>query len=368
MGHLSAEDRRLLAQSLSAFVSDTWNYEALRQALKTETGRVDGWWAQLAQDIGVLGLAQDEAVGGLGGDVVDLGLVAEVFGEHLVNEPLLPSIALAGELLRGQGGGVQALLEQVVTGQSIVAPALFERGSRYHAGTIETLAQAENGGWRLTGRKVVVRAAPWSDHLLVSALVGGQIAVFLVPSGAAGLSQIAYPTYDGQRAADVVMAGVWVGADARLSGVGIAEIERALDLTTLVQASEALGVMRHMLAATREHVTTRQQFGQPLSRFQVIQHRMADMAMALARAEAVTAAGLKQVEITTDAARLVSGIKLAVDAAALIVAEGTVQLHGAIGMTEELSVSHGFKRLTLIQTEFGDTAYHQARIGDRLAA
>ncbi|WP_409020636.1 acyl-CoA dehydrogenase family protein [Brevundimonas vesicularis] len=337
----------------------------------TDTGRKDGWWVRLAQEIGVLGIAQDEAVGGLGGDLPDLALVAEIFGEHLVNEPLIPCIALAGDLLHDGGEGATALLSAMVAAEALVAPALFERNSRYHAGAIQTVAEPVAEGWRLSGRKAVVRAAPWASHLVVSARSGEGLSLFAVPADAPGISQIAYPTYDGQRAAEVLLDDVIVGMESLIGPAhqALPRIERALDQASLIQASEAIGLMRHMVAATREHLTTRQQFGQPLSRFQVLQHRMADMTMALARAEAVTGAALKQVTAGgQDQARRVSGVKLAVDASAALVAEGAVQLHGAIGMTEELSVSHAFKRLTLIQTEFGDTAFHRARIGQRLAA
>ena len=371
MGHLSAEDRALLVQSLTAFVRDSWDYETLRRVMKTPTGRLDGWWSRLAQEIGVLGIAQHEAVGGLGGDLSDLALVAEVFGEHLVNEPLIPCVALAGELLRDGGEAATALLTEMVAGEALVAPALFERGSRYHAEAVQSVAEPVDGGWCLSGRKVVVRAAPWASHLLVSARTGQGLSLFAVPTDAPGLSQIAYPTYDGQRAADVRLDGVVVGARSLIGppDQALSRIEAALDEATLIQASEAIGVMRHMVAATRAHLTTRHQFGQPLAHFQVLQHRMADMAMALARAEAVTGAALRPgMAGSEDRARRVSGVKLAVDASAALVAEGAVQLHGAIGMTEELSVSHGFKRLTLIQAEFGDAAFHRTRIGQRLAA
>ncbi len=370
MGGLSAEDRELLTQSVAAFVQNTCDYETLRRTLAGPSGRRADWWRRLAQELGVLGIAQGEAVGGVGGEVADLAIVAEACGRHLVNEPLLQSVAIAGELLRDGGPTADALLSEVIEGEAIVAPALLERGSRYRPDAIETDARADGEGWRLSGRKTMVRAAPWADALIVSALTPQGISLFLVDVTAPGLELVAYPTFDGQQAADVILSGVVVETDRLIGepGRGLEIIERALDVGVLIQSAEALGVMRHMMDATLEYVRTRRQFGQPIGAFQALQHRLADMAMALARAEAVTRSGLKLFEAAPDRARLVSGIKLAVDAACEAVGEGAVQLHGAIGLTEELSVSHAFKRLTLIQTELGDAAFHQERILDRAAA
>ena len=365
MTQLTSEDRTLLSQSIAAFARDTCDYETLRRTLASDTGRRPEWWRRLAEDLGVLGIAQSESLGGLGGGPGDLAVVAEALGRHLVNEPFLQCVAIAGELLRDGGPVAESVLSAIISGQTIVAPALFERRSRYRPDAIDTTAIPIDGGWRLYGRKSVVRAAPWADALLVSALAPGGLSLFVVPIGSAGLGQIPYATFDGQRAADVVLEEVQASASALVGreGEAGAVIERAMDVGAAIQAAEAVGVMRHLLDATLEFVRQRRQFGQPIGAFQSLQHRLADMAMALERANAVTHSALSQLAAPAGVrARAVSGAKLAVDVACEVIGEGAVQLHGAIGLTEELSISHAFKRVTAIQTELGDAAFHQDRL------
>lgn len=371
MSQLSTEDRVLLSQSLDAFLRDTWSYETLRHTLKGTEGRRADWWLRFAQELGLLGLAQPETVGGMGGEAADLAIIAEGLGRHLVNEPFLQSVVVAGELLRDVGEVADAALSSLIAGETIIAPALFERGSRYQAEAVETTATEDGQGWVLNGRKSVVRAAPWANGFLVSARVTQGISLFLVEAEAAGLSLISYATFDGQRAADVVLDGVVVSQDAQIgaTGAGLERIERALDVGALIQAAEAVGVMGHLLETTLGYVRQRRQFGQPIGTFQSLQHRLADMAMALKRADAVTRASLASLQAPAPVrARAVSAAKLAVNAACEMIGEGAVQLHGAIGLTEELSVSHAFKRVTAIQTELGDAAYHQERLAFTKAA
>lgn len=362
MSQLSSEDRALLSQSVEAFLRDTWDYETLRRTLAGPLGRQPDWWRRFAEELGLLGLAQPEGLGGLGGGAGDLAVVAEALGRHLVNEPFLQTVVLAGELLRDAGAAADARLSAVVGGETILAPALFERASRYRPEAVETLARKEGRDWRLQGRKTVVRAAPWAEAFIVSAQTSAGLSLFLIERDAPGVSLVSYATFDGQRAADVHLdeaQGVLIGEP----GAGLERIERALDVGVLIQAAEAVGVMRHLLEVTLEHVRQRRQFGQPIGAFQSLQHRLADMAMALERADAVTRSALAKLNAPAAVrARAVSGAKLAVDVACKTVGEGAVQLHGAIGLTEELSVSHAFKRVTAIQTDLGDAAYHQERM------
>lgn len=358
------EELALLRQSIDDFLADTCDYEALRHVLASDAGWRPEWWRRLAEELGVLGLAAPEDLGGLGAGPAALAVVAESFGRHLVFEPFLQSVVLAGELLRDAGPAADEVLTAIAGGGLIVAPALFEADSRYRPDRCGAVAVASGNGWRLTGRKTVVRAAPWAGKFIVSATAPDGLSLFLVDADAAGASLNPYRTFDGQRAADVVLEDVELPAEARLSPPdgAAAGVRRALDIATAIQCAQAVGVMRRMMEGSTGYLGQRRQFGQAIGGFQALRHRLADMEMALERAAAASRSCLAALDAEPALrARQASRAKLAVDQACEVVGEGAVQLHGAIGLTEELFISLAFKQTVGFQFEFGDAEFHAAR-------
>lgn len=355
------EELTLLTQSVDAFLADTCDTEILRKTVSSESGWRPDWWRRLAEELGVLGVGAPEALGGMAAPREAVAAVAEAFGWHMAVEPFLQSVIMTGELLKDGGDAAEALMARVVAGEAVIAPALLEAQSRYNLLGIETAAVADGDGWRLTGRKVVVRAAPWAETLIVSAMADREPALFLVETSAPGVTLIPYRTFDGQQAADVILDAVPAAPDARIDAA-VARLRRAFDVAVVMQGFQAVGTMRRVMEGTRDYLLQRQQFGTPIGGFQALRHRLADMAMALERAAALLATALEALDREeAERARAASRARLAVDQACRLVGEGAVQMHGAIGLTDELFISHAFKRLVVFQTELGDTDFHAAR-------
>ena len=367
------DEQDLLRNGLTRFLATRYDLEKSRAAAKTGLGWQPEIWRGFAEELGILGAALPEESGGIGGGPVEMMLIAEALGHALVVEPYVDTaVVAAGLLLRAGGETAETLLEQIVSGGAIVALAATEPTSGEHWQDVATTAQRDGDGWVLTGSKIVASSAPLAGHLLVTARTSGAradpdgISLFIVEndSGAIGIERHDYRTIDDRRASDIAMDGLRLPAAALLGDEGQAwpSIEQARDEGAAAISAEAVGCMRKVLADTVEYCKQRQQFGQPIGSFQVLQHRMVDMYMEVEQsAAAVLLAVLK---LDTDAAtraQAVSAAKATVGRAARFVGQQAVQLHGGMGMTEELAIGHYFKRLTALQFEFGSTDHHVAR-------
>jgi pimeloyl-CoA dehydrogenase small subunit len=326
-------------------------------------------WKHYA-DLGLLGLPFEEAHGGSGGGPVETMIVAEAFGRALALEPYLATVVLGGGLLRHGGSKDQraAILPKVADGSLLLAFAHTERQSRYDLADVATTAKRDGSGYVLDGHKSVVLAGDAADKLIVSARVAGNrrdrdgLALFIIDAAAPGVTRRDYATVDGLRAADVTLANVKAGPDAVLGepGAALALIERVIDEAMAALCAEAVGAMAAMHELTVEYLRARKQFGVPIGSFQVLQHRAVDMFVALeqARSMAMLASMMVAEPDARERRKAIAAAKVQIGRSGRIVGHGAVQLHGGIGMTMEYKVGHYFKRVTAIDTTFGDADHH----------
>lgn len=376
--NLSDEQNALRDQLLRLMQKD-YGFEARKAFLKSAEGHSPAAWQNLAE-MGVLALTLPETHGGLGGNAVDNLVVMECFGRGLVVEPYLSSVVLGASLIAAAGSAAQkdALLPALAEGKLKLALAHEENGARYRLSHVRTTAKAAGGGFVLNGSKTVVLNGADADPLIVSARTSGAdseeqgISLFLVPRSAAGISLHSYPTHDGQRAAELTLKDVKLGPDALLGkvGEGFAPLEHATQRAIAAVCAEAVGAMGALLEITGVYLKTRKQFGVPIGSFQVLQHRMADMLMVMEQARSMAYLAATQADSADVQARrrIMSAAKVLVGQAARQVGQQAVQLHGGIGVTDELNVSHYFKRLTMINILFGDADYHLGRYSDLMLA
>jgi alkylation response protein AidB-like acyl-CoA dehydrogenase len=367
-----SETQRMLAETADRLVRERYGFEDRKKIIAGPDGFSRALWAQFAE-LGLTGLGIAEEHDGLGGTMGDLAVVAETFGRALVVEPFMPTIVLgAGTLgLAGSDAQKAELLPRVVAGELFLALAHGEPKSRYTLCHVETRAAADGGDYLLTGAKAVVLGGDAADHFLVSARTAGAtndphgISLFLVPRATPGLAIRAYPNIDGTRAADLVLDRVRVPASARIGeiGHGLPIIAHAVDRAIAYLCAEAVGAMQALNALTLEYLKTRTQFGVPIGTFQVLQHRMVDMEVALeqARSMAILAADRADDPHPNERRRAVSAAKVQIGRSGRLIGQSSVQMHGGIGITDEYAGGHYFKRLTLIDRTFGDADHHLAR-------
>jgi pimeloyl-CoA dehydrogenase small subunit len=369
-----SDEQSMLKDSIERFVQNDYDFDTRRKVVALEEGFSRDNWKQFAE-LGWLAVPFSEEDGGFGGGAVELMLVMEQIGRGLVVEPYLPSVVLAGRLLEHAGSAAQkeTYLAGIIDGSKLGAFAFAEPQSRFNLADVAVTAKQDGDGWVLDGHKSVVLGAPSADFLVVSARTGGEqrdadgITLFLVDADTAGLSRRDYPTVDALRASEVKFEGVKVGADAVLGEVGKAlpVIERVIDEATLAVGCEAVGGMEVLYKATVEYSKQRVQFGQPIGKFQVLQHRMVDMFMEYEQSRSLMFMAAMRMDegYGTEAKKAVSAFKVQVGKSGRFVGQQAVQLHGGMGMTEELSVGHYFKRLTMIDTLFGNVDHHLKRYG-----
>ncbi len=370
-----AEERRLLQDTIKRFLANEYKFDKRRAIVASADGYSKQTWKQLA-DLGLLGLTMRDEDGGMGGDAFDTSIVMEAFGRALVVEPFVATVVLGAGILSDAGDATQreTWLGPIAAGEKLLAFAHSEPAARYAPSFVETKATRDGSGWKLDGFKSVVLNAANADAIIVSARTAGNasnrdgLSLFLIDRKAPGVSLRSYLTQDGGRAADVKLSGVVVGDDRRIgeAGAAINTIERALDRANAALCAEALGIIDALNEATLEYLKTRKQFGQPIGRFQALQHRMADMTIKAVegRSMSVVAAAAMGEKDAHERSRRVSAAKAFIGQAARFVGQQAVQLHGAIGVTDELIVSHWFKRLTMINATFGDADYHLGRFSD----
>lgn len=365
-----SEEQDLLRDGLGKFLAVRYDLEKSRAAAKTGVGWQPEIWRGLATELGILGATLPEDVGGIGGGPIELMIIAESLGHALVIEPYVDTVVVCGGLLHRAGGAAATeLLGRIIDGTAIVALAAAEPESGDRWQDVSTQAAPDGDGWLVNGRKLMVMAAPLATHLLVTARNpdDNSISLFRTEINAPGIEIHPYRTIDDRRAADITFNDVRLSGAALLGDAGQAwpSLSRARDEGAAAVCAEAVGCMRKVLADTVEYCKQRQQFGQPIGSFQVLQHRMVDMYMELEQAvAAVYLAVLKLDADEATRARAVSAAKATVGRAARFIGQQAVRLHGGMGMTEELAIGHYFKRLTAMQYEFGSTAQHIARYAE----
>lgn len=360
-----SEEQRLLRESADRFVRDTYAPQQRRLAAASPGGYSLENWRRFAE-LGWLGLTVPEQYGGLGGGAVETAIVMEALGRGPATEPYLSSAILSAGLILGAGTPLQQsqLLPRLAAGDLVAAFAHAERTGRFDLARIETRAEAATTGWRLTGRKIAVLDGGSAEVLIVSALTPEGIGLFLVAPDAVGLTRRDYPRLGGGRACDLTLSDVKVSAAARLGSTNtLVTIEAVVDRALAALCAEAVGIIQHLFETTTQYTRVRTQFGRPLAANQVVRHRLADMATSCeeARSMALLAALKAQTE-PAERSRAASAAKAKVGRCARFVAEQSVQLHGAMGVTEELDIGLYFKRLLAFETLFGGTAHHYRRV------
>lgn len=370
-----SEEQQQLSDTLQRFVARDYGFAKRRTILDSS----DGWsrevWQSLA-DLGALAINVPEKHGGLGFGPVETLLAMNAFGAALLVEPYLSSAVISTSLLSeiAEASLKAELLPKLASGENIAVLAHFEPASRFSVAHVGCTARRSHDGYVLEGHKALVSDAAAADILLVSARTSGQaddgagVSLFLVSRDSPGLDLREYPTLDGRRAAEVFLNEVFLPVSALLGGEGNAlpAIERALDIGLAALCAEAVGAMKALLDATVEYLKTRRQFGQPIGRFQVLQHRAADMLIHLEQARSMSylAAMRCASEDAPERRRMLSAAKLVIGQACRFIGQNAVQLHGGMGMTEELMVGHWFKRLAMVELTFGDSDSHLQRFAE----
>ncbi len=368
------KEQELLRDGLGRFLATRYDLEKSRAAAKSGAGWQPEIWRAFAEELGILGAALPEDAGGIGGGPIEVMVIAEALGRALVVEPYVDTVVVSGGLLhRANGATASTLLERITAGTAVVALAATEADCPDDWQMTSTGATRDGDSFVLDGSKTVVMNAPLATHLLVTAhLVDGRAdgpALFLVDLDTVGpaVTMHGYRTVDDRRAADIVFDGLRLPAEALIGEPpdAAASLALARDEGAAAVCAEAVGCMRRVLGDTVEYCKQRHQFGQPIGGFQVLQHRMVDMHMELQQAAAsVYLAVLNLRADPRTRARGVSAAKATVGRAARFIGQQAVQLHGGMGMTEELAVGHYFKRLTAVQYEFGSTDSHLARYAE----
>ncbi len=371
-----SEEQNLLRNTVERFVQENYEFEKRRKIVAADNGWNRDTWTQIAE-LGLLAAPFSEEQGGLGGGPIDTMLVMEEFGKGLVVDPYLPTVVQAGGFLRrGTAAQIEEHIPGIIGGENVWAFAYAEPQSRYNLADVTTTAKKDGDGFVINGSKAVVLAGPWADKLIVTArTAGGQrdangITVFIVDKGATGVSTRDYPTVDGSRASEITFENVKVGADAVIGDVdnGLPLVELISDESIAALSAEACGCMKMLVDDTVEYCKTRKQFGVPIGKFQVLQHRLVDMQIECRRAAAIAARAVEALPgHWRERGRLASAAKVTISETARFVGQNAVQLHGAMGMTRELDVGRYFRRLTVIEGQLGTAAQHRARFA-RLAA
>ncbi len=366
------EEQQLLADSVRRFLAKDYDFEARKKIVASKDGWSPAVWATIAE-MGLTGIPFSPDYGGFGGGAVDLMAVMEAAGDALLVEPYLATVGLGAQFVARAGSDAQkkAILPQVVEGKLKMAFAHTEKGARYNLAMVDAQAKKAGSGWEISGEKFAVLGAPAAGKLVVSAKTGKGSSLFLVDSSAKGLKMKSHVTLDEQRAGDVVLSatpGELIGAE----GGALPVIEEVVDFATALVCAEAVGVMKFACDTTLEYLKTRKQFGVPIGTFQALQHRMVDMYVAQEQARSMACLACSKVDSPADGgkdrasavkdrARSVSAAKIKIADNCRLISQESVQLHGGMGMTDEMKVSHAFRRLTMIAQQFGDAEHHLAR-------
>ncbi|KAF1044328.1 acyl-CoA dehydrogenase family protein [Xylophilus sp.] len=370
MNFVHTEDRRMLADSLNRFVAEQYGIETRNRLAYGAEGHSPALYARFAE-LGAIGALFPEQAGGFGGEGFDVAVVFESLGRGLVAEPLLGALAVGRALVEAGSAAQQERLADIVDGSTVAALAHDEPGSHYELADVAATAARSGDGWTIDGAKAAVAFGEQADLLLVSARTAGSqcdeagISLFLVDGETAGIARRGYGRIDGGRAAELAFSQVQVGAGALLGreGEGRALLERISGYAVLALCAESLGAMDVAKDQTLDYLRTRRQFGVPIGSFQALQHRMADLLLEVEQARSAVINAAAAIDGADRVARekALSAAKFSIGRIGTLVAEESIQLHGGIGMTWELPLSHYAKRLVMIDHQFGDEDHHLAR-------
>lgn len=363
----------MLQDSVQKFVHRHYSFDMRKEILGSAKGFSDEYW-QLFAELGWLTVpfkAEDDGFGGL---AVDLMVLMEEFGKAMVVEPFVPTTVLGGGLISELGSSAQKAewLPQIMAGSVQLACATAERDSRYNLASVGCTAVLKGDSWIVNGQKILVLNGPDADQLLVSVRTSGAardaegISVLMIPANTPGIERKSYTNVDGHRAAEISFSNVSVPADRLLgmAGKALPALEYVMDRAIVAVCAEAVGALDSLLHKTVEYTKTRKQFGTAIATFQALQHRMADMFIECQLARSITMMAAMRLDSdvpSADKMRAVSAAKSRVGKAIRTVGQEAVQMHGGIGITDELDVGHLFKRVTAIETLFGNSDYHTAR-------
>lgn len=372
------DEQAMFRDSVQRWVEKDYGFERRQAIARGPESFSREKWAEMAE-LGWLAAALPEADGGLGFSAIEVAVIAEELGRALVLEPYLPVAVLAAKLIELAGSPERRadLLPAIGSGESIVALAHDEHDARGEIAWVETRASRDGSGYRLDGRKTMILAGHAADRLIVSARTAGKrddpdgISLFLVDPAAPGLARRDYQLIDGSRACDVELDGVSVDADALIGGEGggFAPLATARAHALVALCAEAIGVMDRALWITRDYLKTRQQFGVAIGSFQALQHRAADMYVAVEQARAMVQFGLSRLDAEPGERDLaMAGMKAQIGQLGHFVCGQAIQLHGGIGVTEEYVIGHHFKRMTVIESLFGHSQAHLAAVASALRA
>ena len=362
------EEQSLIQDQVDQFVQKEYDWETRQSLSNSELGFGEDNWKKFAE-LGWLGISVSEDSGGFGGSAIESMLIMEAFGKGLVVEPFLETVIMAGGLIDEHGSDQQksSFLEPAIAGEMHLALAYAEPQSRFNLSDVVTEAKADGDNFIINGYKSVVMNGPSADQIIVSARTSGTqldengISLFIIDANASGLDKTNYKTVDGRRASDLTFENVSVKKENLIGDQdkGFEILDSAIDKAILAISAEAVGAMEVLYKTTVEYTKTREQFGTAIGKFQVLQHRMVDMFMEYEQCKSLLyMATMKHEEKAEDAKKAISGLKYQVGKAGKFIGQQAVQLHGGMGVTDELNVGHYFKRLTTVGTIFGNTDYH----------
>ena len=365
------EEQQMVRDSIARFVQDDYDWDTRKSIVASEKGLSPDNW-KLFAELGWLSIPFAEEHGGFGGNIVDLSVVMEELGKGLVVEPYFPTVVLFGGLIARAGNEAQRAewLPRVIGGDVLGGFAYVERQSRFALHDCLTTATSSGDGFVLNGEKVVVFNGEQADHLVVLARTSGEqsdrtgLSLFIVEASAAGIDKMNYPMMDGQRVANVTFKDVALPADALLGeeGQALALVEALVDEAIIALASEAVGIMGVLNTKTLEYAKTREQFGVAIGSYQALQHRMVDTMMAYEQCKSLLFKALCEYkQDPAMAAETIHALKVLIDRNAKHVFGEAIQIHGGMGMTDELDIGHYAKRLMMINTTFGDANFHRNR-------
>lgn len=373
-----SEEQTMIKDSVARFVRDQYDIDTRRKIINSDEGISREYWNTFAE-LGWLSVPFAEEYGGFGGTVEDIAAVMEELGKGIVVEPYMSTVVIFGGLLAASNNSAlkEAVIPTIIDGSCMGSFAFLERQSRYEIADVVTSAVACDGGYRLNGEKTVVLHGGTADKFIVSARTGGEqydasgVSLFMVDAKSAGVAVKSYQTMDGQRAATVTFSDVVVAADQLLNGLGegLALVDQVMPQILVALSAEALGIMATLNAITVDYSKTRQQFGAPIGSFQVLQHRMVDTFIACEQAKSMLYRGLCQANEyaanpdagNTELLKTVHALKATIAKSGKQIGEEAIQLHGGIGMTDELNIGHFVKRLMTINVSFGNGDFHQKK-------
>ena len=372
-----SEEQTMIKDSVSRFVREQYDFDTRRGIIESDDGISREFWSMFAE-LGWLSVPFAEEYGGFGGTVIDIAAVLEEMGKGIVIEPYVSTVVVFGGLLSASTNSAlkEAVIPSIIEGACLGSFAYMEPQSRYEMSDVSTTATASGDGYRLNGVKTVVANGGTANRFIVSARTSGDqfdrsgISLFLVDSTAPGVEVKAYKMMDGQSAATLTLTDVAVDQSHLLNSVGegMDLIEQVMPQILIGLSAEALGIMATLNTLTVDYSKTRQQFGTPISSFQVLQHRMVDTFMACEQSKSMLYRGLCESKSVSEGetdgsalAKTVHALKATVARYGKTIGEEAIQLHGGIGMTDELNIGHYVKRLMMINTAFGDGDYHQKK-------